>query len=160
MFTKWTITQDIINSIKEFEEINTILEFGSGDGTDELLKYFNVISIENDKKFLEHTGKKKHKHFHVELNEYSKDSFFYNRQKIEIIMQNEKYDLILLDGPNGKHNGRYHFIKFFNFIKVPVIIDDTHIKEYSIMAKIISKKLNKVCLTYNTVNKKKYSVIK
>jgi hypothetical protein len=144
----WAIQETCYNFIKTIlPEGSTILEFGSGIGTDYLSKHYEMISIEN---YSEWVGKYKSTYIHAPIVYYtesypapdlpgehgSKQIGWYD---VEIIKQQlpSKYDLILVDGPNGKF-GRGGFLKHIDLFNtnVPIIFDDINREERHLMVKV------------------------
>ena len=98
---------------------STILEFGSGSGTIELTKNWNVYSVEEDEKWINVAQKSHYIHAPIKNGWYDSDVVFSN-------IPNE-YDLIIVDGPKGeKYRGgiNKHWDKLKN--NVSIIFDDTH----------------------------------
>ena len=160
------------NCFKKIREIlpegSTILELGSGEGTDELLKHYRVISIEHNEKYVSHKGKYIHICIYAPIKDYvMKAKKIYNEKGwydvsvvTNALQQLEgKYDLILVDGPNGSI-GRGGFLKFFSIFKqdVPIIIDDVHDNRYLDMTSKITLKL-KVGFKVFTDYRKQFAII-
>lgn len=107
---------------------DTIVELGSGYGTIELCKFFNVYTIEHDKKWLYKT----HNAYYV----YAplKDGW-YDVNKI-ITSLPDHYSLLIVDGPPGILNKnknqkieiRSGFYDNFDIFRkdIPIIIDDSN----------------------------------
>lgn len=121
-----------------------IVELGSGNGTNILTKQYNVYSIEDDAKWIGYC--KETNYIHAPLVETD-----YKNQKIrwydsEVISRNlpDDYDLILVDGPAGKH-GRYGLLENLNIFKtdVPIVIDDTLRDHEAEIARQIAYMLNR-----------------
>jgi precorrin-6B methylase 2 len=78
--------------IANLEKGKTILEFGSGDGTQKLISHgYKVYSVEQDEKYcnLHHDN-----YLHAELNDG-----WYNNNKVVDFVRGITYDAILIDGP-------------------------------------------------------------
>lgn len=137
---------------------STILEFGSGHGTIELCKHWEVYSIENNKDWLNVADSN---YIHSELIDISDERWgnfkWYDIQKLLPKIPN-KYDLILLDAPEG--NGRRGFLKYLDKFNtnVPIIVDDTHREEERMIATVLGKELNKPVFEYYG-HEKTFSVI-
>ncbi|MDA9268266.1 hypothetical protein N9P60_00710 [bacterium] len=100
-------------------EGSTILEFGSGTGTIELTKKYNVYSVEQSKEFIGLAPLSNYIYAPLVGGWYDTDIVFKNLPK--------DYDLLLIDGPGGS-NYRNNISKYwdkFN-LEVPIIFDDTH----------------------------------
>ena len=125
---------------------STILEFGSGTGTVELAEYYNVFSIEHDKKWLNYA---KSKYIYAPIISYrTKDVYkWYDREIIKAKIP-RKYDLLLVDGPNG-YIGREGFIRNINLFNmdIPIIIDDTQRENEAKICDFICENYNKKSAT-------------
>ena len=109
----------IMNAIRQLVKPgSTILELGSGNGTNRLTEDFTVYSIEDNLNWVGYC--KESNYIHAPLVKLN-----YNK---EVIRENlpENYDLILIDGPAGK-KGRTGFLANIDLFKlnVPIVIDDT-----------------------------------
>jgi hypothetical protein len=101
----------------------TILEFGSGDGTIELLKYYSVISVEDNPRWVGHASKLKttrntSHYIHcplvpIEPTEKFGHSLWYNAEVlIESLKKlNFAFDAVIIDGPMGRY-GRSGILPF------------------------------------------------
>jgi hypothetical protein len=104
----------------------TIVELGSGNGTNRLVEEYKVYSIEDDEKWIGYCEGTNY--IHAPLKNYQLNHgiiSWYDRDIIsEYIPQN--YDLILVDGPSGK-KGRDGLLANLNLFRtdVPFVIDDT-----------------------------------
>jgi len=126
----------------------TILEFGSGFGTSQLGKHYNMYSVENQPEWFS-----KYENVSTYINCRSKmydddypapdipgnkgwyhpDDLFPNLPK--------KYDLILIDGPGGPRWGRggfYKHIQKFN-TDLPMVFDDIRREPETILMKRVSE---------------------
>jgi hypothetical protein len=123
---------------------STILEFGSGFGTDYLSRDYNMISVENNTDWL---SKFKSNYIYAPVIEYNATNTapegfedqkaWYDRRFLETKL-NVKYDLILIDGPEGKY-GRAGILQNLDLLNtnVPIIIDDIQRKaEFDLMVKL------------------------
>ena len=181
-FGGWAIQESCFNLIKEIlPEGKTILEFGSGHGTDALSKHYKMISVENQPEWV---GKFDSHYIEVPIKPYSENNQILTKGLLEseitlnvpdnmppdlpgehsplqkgwfdhILLSEKikdlKYDLILVDGPNGAI-GRGGFLKYLNIFNtdLPVIFDDINREsEMQLMVKI-SEKLNRPYKILNT----------
>lgn len=122
---------------------STILELGSGNGTKELVKYYNVISIEQNADWLNYVPRSNY--IYAPLKDYQlsdgntvrwyDDSLF---EKLPV-----HYDLLLIDGPIGVD--RFNITYFIDRFKqnIPYAIDDTNREIDKNLAITLSNKLNK-----------------
>lgn len=151
----WAIQESCYNFIKKIlPEGCTILELGSGLGTDYLSKHYIMYSIENYKEWVD---KYQSTYIYAPIKNYDSEwtcpdlpgensktqSGWYNP---DMLIGNlpDKYDLILVDGPNGMF-GRGGFLKHLDIFNtdVPIIFDDINRDaEYQMMVKV-SEKINR-----------------
>ena len=132
----WAIQESCYEFIKKtLPEGSTILELGSGIGTDYLSKHYTMYSIEN---YLEWIDKYNSTYIFAPIESYNdkwtapdlpgenspKQSGWYNPELLKNNLP-ESYDLILVDGPNGMF-GRGGFLKHIDIFNtnVPIIFDD------------------------------------
>ena len=120
-----------LDEIKRINSYN-ILEFGSGDSSIKIANIFDNIdnleyyTYESNKSFI--TNHKKIKTILYNENEIQ------NVKLIDNISKNIKFDLILVDGPNGDKR-KYWYNKFKDFVKIGTIIlidDFNHYKSFGI----------------------------
>jgi len=108
-------------------ELN-ILEFGSGDGTTQLVDLltknnitFNYTSVEHDKAYAKTPN--------VNYQLYSLDGWNYNPNDLDLITLtlDRMYDLVIVDGPHGVGRAKW-YSKFKNNVKkgTIVVVDDFH----------------------------------
>ena len=150
-FGGWAISKELFNWIVEnLQSGKTILELGSGRGTEELTKHFKVYSIEHDKKWVGRA--KESTYIHAPLVEYSG----YRWYDVEILKEQlpKEYDLILVDGPPGDI-GRVGFLKNIDLFNtdVTIIIDDSNRKEEAQMRNALVQKLRKKSDNYSGAGK-------
>tara|TARA_Y100000592_G_C5405766_1_gene285533 strand:- start:40 stop:585 length:546 start_codon:yes stop_codon:yes gene_type:complete len=165
-FGGWAIQESCYNLIKEIlPEGKTILELGSGYGTDALSKHYNMISIENQPEWV---GVYNSHYIQVPIRSYEINTVgllseveqytapdlpgensplqkgWYDYKILSEKLEGLEYDLILVDGPNGVI-GRGGFLKHIDIFntKVPLIFDDINREAEMKMMKEISKLLNK-----------------
>jgi hypothetical protein len=115
----WAIDVEVLNWIQEHIPYGeTILELGSGTGTVELVKDWNVYSIEHDASWVDYTD-----------SNYIYAPIVDGWYDVECVKKElpAEYSLILVDGPTGAI-GRRGFIEHLELFNtdVPIIIDDTH----------------------------------
>ena len=137
----WAIGESTLKWIMDnYSEGSNILELGSGTGTIELCKYYNVTSVEHNKKYLNLSNSK---YIYAPIKNYGKYEW-YDKEIIIEKIKNLDYDLILVDGPPGTigRDGFLHNINIFNTNK-KIIIDDTQRDPEKKLAEDLSKILNK-----------------
>lgn len=99
---------------------STIVELGSGHGTDVLAQHYQLVSIEHDKKFI---GSFNSTYIYAPM-----DGHWYHRPSIEGKLP-EKYDAILIDGPVGSESrSRIGFWEQYDLfdLNVLLVFDDTN----------------------------------
>lgn len=114
---------------------STILEFGSGEGTVRLSKYYKMYSVENQSEWMSRFPEAS---TYINCNTKRYDENFPapemdNIQRAwydpEMLLPNlpQEYDLILIDGPGGQF-GRGGFLKFIEHFNtdVPMLFDDAN----------------------------------
>jgi hypothetical protein len=136
----WSINVEVFSKIVEILPFgSTILEFGSGASSNILKNFYKVISVEDNKEFLnKYTG---FEYIYIES-----DKQGYDYIKLNEKLKNINYQLLIVDGPN---NGRENIINHLEFIDPNSLIiwDDTQVYEkYAIE---MAKKLNKKYTTFN-----------
>ena len=171
-FGGWAISKTCFDYIRELlPGGKVILELGSGEGTAELAKYYRMYSIENQKEWINKYDSTYiyapiKKYVNVKLTEDKWWGEFSDKDAFippigipgegselqsgwfdpEIVKENlpKKYDLILVDGPNGLigRGGFYKYLDYFD-INVPIIIDDINRKAERILMEKVSEKLEK-----------------
>jgi hypothetical protein len=127
----WSYTQKEMNELFKYLFYNNqeykVLEFGSGDSTIKIYNYLkqkvdNVVfyTYESNQKFV--------------FNHDSINIIFYDENKInDIVIPNQKFDLILIDGPNGDKRSLW-YSKIRENVKegTIILIDDfNHYKCFS-----------------------------
>lgn len=127
MITKinnWSLSSTTFDWIRaNLKEGSTILELGSGLGTVELSKFYDVVSVEHDEKYI--IPGKNRQYIHAPIVDY-KNYRWYDKN---ILLKHlpAKYDLLLIDGPTGDIGrfGIFYNNWLFNWDCI-VIVDDTN----------------------------------
>lgn len=110
---------------------STVLELGSGTGTQRLAARFHMISVEHDERFV---GRAPSTYIHAPIVPFSKpcgvfteDTGWYDRDILRRELPKHRYDLILVDGPPN-YIGRGGFYKWRDLfdLSVPIVLDDAH----------------------------------
>jgi hypothetical protein len=145
----WAIDESCYKFIREIlKDGSTILEFGSGFGTEHLCSHYTMYSIEHDKEWI---GKYDSNYIYAPLKSYddtwkapdvsgenSENQYGWYDPSYLIGKLPKKYDLILVDGPYSKV-GRAGFLKHIDLFdsSVPIVFDDIHRKsEFELMVKV------------------------
>ncbi len=152
----WAISKDLFLYIyKLIPEDSTILEFGSGYGTNELARYFKMHSVENDSRWV---GKYNSTYIYAPIKHYG----HYKWYDIECVKDGlpHHYDLILVDGPLGRIGriGFFYNLDLFN-CNVPIIFDDINRKDDLDLCKKVANKLNRTYQKISGVDGKAFGVI-
>ena len=109
-FGEWAISKELFQDISDvLPEGKTILEFGSGSGTHELLKHWSVISVEDNAKWLNlasrfNMGPHRSTYIHAPLSPTPKqdkypDTLWYNHEALSAELKDNHFDLVIIDGP-------------------------------------------------------------
>ena len=164
-FGGWAINKPCFDYIRKvLPDGKTILEFGSGDGTRELAKYYKMYSVENYKEWVDKYDSTyiyaPIKFYETGGSSFDGTEYFTAPEDIpgedtekqsgwfdpDIVKSNlpKEYDLILVDGPNGQFGraGFYKYLDWFN-TDVPIIIDDINREGERIMMEKISEKVGR-----------------
>ena len=134
----FAIEEEVVEFFLSKLEIgSTILEFGSGVGTLKLLENFNVISVEDNPKWVGYATKLNKSDYNsnylhaplveIEPVEGLGHSIWYDRSLLSPLMEMD-FDAVLIDGPLGKY-GRGGIIGFISdnleiFSNKLMVIDD------------------------------------
>jgi hypothetical protein len=164
----WSITKECFDKIVEILPFGkTILEFGSGNSTFILSKFYTMISIESNTEWM---NKYNSEYLYVPHKKMTSDIFgetnWIDADILKELLKDKKYDLLIVDAGFDRV-GIYDNLNIFN-TNIPIIFDDTMHEGYLKCANLVATKLNKNCITYHcAVNKyvvtwfngKKFSLI-
>ena len=118
----WMLPTKALNMIRErLPRRSTILELGSGEGTVELGKDYNIFSIEHN---IDYCANLKSICYHVPLS-----MGWYDRDMLEIVLPSiPEYDLLIIDGPPGNVSNRSNFMNHLDLFDIScnILIDDIH----------------------------------
>ena len=147
----WCISLELYNEIKDrVKKGSTILEFGSGSGTEALSKYYKMISIEQD---LNYMDQYESKYYHV-LVEHG----WFNYKKIRQILNENHYDAIVVDAPTKVSGGRLGMLTIIDeFKKVPMFFDDVQRPDELKLYKYFCKYYNRPEIIMGT--KKQFGIL-
>ena len=165
---EWSISIELLNFlINTLQKESTILEFGSGKGSIELSKFFNVWSIENNLNFLYkntlqniYAPIKTYKKKNFTTNKINKNYKWYDENIVLNVMKRIDYQCLIVDGPWGEigREGFLHNLENFN-TNCLIIIDDVNREQENKLLYDVSKKLGKEYSVYHTSDKKSFGVI-
>ena len=110
----------------------TILELGSGWGTSQLIRYWNVWSIESNPEW--HAKFNKNQSVLVPI----KDTW-YDPEILKKFLSGLTYDLLLVDGPYDNREGLITHFDLFN-PQIPIVFDDVARDEGKAIAEAIANK--------------------
>ena len=144
----WSITKECFDKIIEILPFgSTILEIGSGNSTNVLSNFYNMISIESNPEWM---NKFKSEYHLVPLKTFKSEIFGQtNWLDVDIltpILKNINYDMLIVDA-GGDRVGIYDYMHLFKQ-NIPIIFDDTMDTGYFKCANIVADKIGKKCITY------------
>ena len=117
----------ILTAIRQLAKPDsTIVELGSGNGTNRLVAEYTVYSVEDDEKWVGYCEGSNYIHAPlIDLDDSDDPIRWYNPEILRESLP-ESYDLVLIDGPAGK-KGRSGLLKNLDLFRadVPFVIDDT-----------------------------------
>jgi hypothetical protein len=164
-FGGWAIDEKLYNYIRFLlPEGSSILELGSGEGSSELAKHYNMTCVEHDPAWVNKFSNINY--IQVGIKEYKRTAWlpteneWYNAAELAPKLKDIDYDLLLIDGPPGSI-GRGGILKYrdlFN-LNVPIIIDDTHRGNEWRVAVILSRLLKLPIYTPEPANRKLFSIV-
>jgi hypothetical protein len=140
---RWAIPREAFEWIYEnLPHGSTILELGSGNGTKELVKYYNVVSIEQNESWVNLVPESKYIYAPLKEYEFSNPhSCWYDDSCLTQLPT--EYDLLIIDGPIRSNRGNFvHFMEYFKK-DIPYVIDDTNRDADKKMALKVAETLNK-----------------
>lgn len=151
-FGGWAISKELFDWILEnIPTGSTILELGSGNGTKELVKFYNVYSVEHDIRWVDLVPKSNYIHAPLVDGWYDIEVL---KEKLPI-----SYDLLLIDGPIGEN--RVNIMRYYDMFNknVPIIIDDTNRENDKNMSLFLLEKFNKQFTFTVECGDKKFTII-
>ena len=145
----WSISKDCFDKIIEILPFgSTILEIGSGNSTDILSNFYNMISIESNPEWMNQFKSKYHLvPFKKIKSELWGETNWLDVDILTDVIKDIKYDMLIVDA-GGDRVGIYDYIHLFN-TNIPIIFDDTMNEDYLKCANMVANKINKKCITYN-----------
>ena len=158
-----SIDEALIDYIREIlPEASIILELGSGWGTTQLTKHWEVISIEHDKFYFDqltnpriHAPLVKHKPIRSAPGPHE----WYDRDILTKELRLLNYDLLLIDGPpGGTRSGIIKYIDLFDSDTI-IVFDDLQRKADRRIINSVAAKLEKPYVIYTHLKGKPFGVI-
>lgn len=148
----WSIEKDVLNFIDTIiTKGDSVLEFGSGIGTEALLEKYRVTSLEHDENFCFKRGENHNVMYSpIENNWYDK--------KVVLNALEKTYALIIVDGPPGKlRAGILQNIHLFKKATSAIIFDDV---DRSLDKEVMKKFCNELNYTYKIIkgSKKEFAI--
>jgi hypothetical protein len=145
------IAESVVDSFLEIlPKGSTILEIGTGGGTELLVEHYSVVSVDDKTKY--HTGSSELLHVPLIAPDVESKSFawrfpdatmWYDPELLKSKLEGRTYDALLIDGPPGGRTRAwmwYFYDKIFD-TSVPVIVDDVHRQyEWKVALKIATVK--------------------
>lgn len=116
----YNLSKEFLEEVEKISPKGNILEFGSGEGTIELLKTHNVISIEHEREY-DIRRDKNHLIYLCPIEDgwYSNINLFSKMLKL--------VDLIIVDGPpRFLREGILKHLDIFKGVNCPIMFDDVH----------------------------------
>ncbi len=157
---EWAISDELYKYIRRTLPFGTILELGSGMGTANLAKHYNMYSVEHDEAWLDNYDStylyaplKQHK----AVQNHNGD-VWYDADVLRPQLAGLKYDLLLVDGPPESRCG---FLKYFDMFDPTAIIvfDDVNRSRDNSVMNSIAAKLSVPYVTYGAGTAKLFGVI-
>lgn len=150
MLGGWAIDQECADKIEQIYPEGTILELGSGAGTEYLAKKYTMYSIEHNYDYI---GKYDSTYIYAPIINGWYDTDF--------LRYLPDYGLLLIDGPPStiRHNIRMDFMKHFELFNMDaiIVIDDVHRPTEFHLASAIELMTDRPKMIYG--DKKKFAVI-
>ena len=157
----WAITEDLYQYIKKvLPEGSTILELGSGYGTEKLAEHYKMFSVEHDVEYLD---KYPSVYLHAPLKEHKaianhEGNVWYDAEILRPQLEGLDYGLLLVDGPPESRAG---FVKYFDMFDPDAIMvfDDVNRRRDNSVMNSIAAKLSVPYVTYGAGTGKLFGVI-
>lgn len=148
----WSIEKEVLNFIDTIiSKGDSVLEFGSGMGTEALLEKYKVTSVEHDESFCFKRGEN-HNIVHSPI-----DNNWYDKKGVLKVLE-KTYPLIIVDGPPGElRAGILQNIHLFNKVTSAIIFDDI---DRPLDKEVMKKFCNELNYTYKIIrgSKKEFAI--
>tara|TARA_R110002126_G_scaffold85314_1_gene206748 strand:+ start:943 stop:1443 length:501 start_codon:yes stop_codon:yes gene_type:complete len=150
-FSGWAMEKSTFDFIRKIlPKGKTILEIGSGFGTGEMAKHYNMYSIEATAQWV---NKYDSTYIYAPIKMYNDEytapdipesNGWHNVDILAKELPKIEYDLIFIDGPEGKY-GRGGFLKHIDLFNtnVPMIFDDINRPHEMILMEKVSELLGR-----------------
>ena len=133
----------ILYVLEHYKKGATVVEFGSGHGSEKLAEHVKLFSFEHDEDWLGLTSST-YIHAPIELNEHATNAGQSGWYDASIVLKHwpEKVDLVIVDGPPG-FIGRFGIMSIQDKLKKveSIIIDDVDRPDELLLAEELSKSL-------------------
>lgn len=133
----------ILYVLEHYKKGVTVVEFGSGHGSEKLAEHVKLFSFEHDEDWLGLTSST-YIHAPIELNEHATSAGQSGWYDASIVLKHwpEKVDLVIVDGPPG-FIGRFGIMSIQDKLKKveSIIIDDVDRPDELLLAEELSKSL-------------------
>jgi hypothetical protein len=157
----WSIGDALYQFIRKNVHVGgRILELGSGLGTEQLAKHYDMFSVEHDSSYLErfestyiYAPLKVHKAI-----KNHEGTLWYDPDALRPHLVDLEYDLLLIDGPPESRAG---FVKYFDLFdpNVIMVFDDVNRRRDNAVMNSIAAKLGVPYVTYGAGTEKLFGVI-
>jgi hypothetical protein len=140
----WSIEKKMLACINEILVPGSkLLEFGTGKGTEALLRNYQVTSIEHDTRFCISLSQE-HQCMLAPI-----EGEWYSPEVVNSVLSNENFDLVLVDGPPGAlRQGILNHLDLFKGMKSVFVFDDMD-REPDRKAMVVF--CEELCLTYKII---------
>jgi predicted O-methyltransferase YrrM len=158
----WEITEELYSYIRRVLPAgSTILELGSGFGTERLSEHYTMYSVEHDEEFV---NKYTSNYISVPLKEHKavqnhEGVMWYDANLLrEELRQVPSYDLLLIDGPPKHRAGFVKYFSLFDSTTILVFDDVNRTRDNKVLLSIASK-LRAPYVMYGAGTEKLFGVI-
>lgn len=140
-FGGWAISEQLFDWLLEvLPEKSMILELGSGSGTQQLAKYFRMVSVEHNPDFV---GLYDSTYIYAPIVNGWYDAAIIGEALSRLSV---RYDLLLVDGPPQQigRAGILQNLELFDLTK-PMVIDDVHRASEKQLLEILAQRAGREC---------------